>query len=181
MRKNKSAVPVGPVLSVPSLGQSNPLLEDMMSKHELTLTRLLDAPADKLFRCWTTPDLLKHWFAPRPYTTPAVEMELGAGGAGKIVMRRPEGQEISCAGQYLEIVPNRKIVFANAFTGDRVPKDGAPFMVAAITIEPEGDKTRCVATAGHCSEEGCAKHEQMGFYPGWGLCAEQLEAVAKTI
>ena len=40
-----------------------------MTVHEMTLTRLLDAPADKLFRCWTTPELMKQWFAPRPYST----------------------------------------------------------------------------------------------------------------
>jgi uncharacterized protein YndB with AHSA1/START domain len=56
------------------LGQTLTKSEDDMSKHELTLTRLLDAPAEKLFRCWTTPELIKQWFAPRPYTTPAAEL-----------------------------------------------------------------------------------------------------------
>jgi len=60
-----------------------------MSSHELTLTRLLDAPADKLFRCWTTPELMKQWFAPRPYTTPVVEVDLRPGGASNVVMQSP--------------------------------------------------------------------------------------------
>ena len=76
-----------------------------MSQYELTLTRLLDAPADKLFRCWTTPQLMKQWFAPKPYTTPIVETDLRPGGASKVVMRSPEGQDIPCPGQYLEVVP----------------------------------------------------------------------------
>jgi uncharacterized protein YndB with AHSA1/START domain len=32
----------------------------------LTLTRILGAPADKLFKCWTTPELLPKWFCPPP-------------------------------------------------------------------------------------------------------------------
>jgi uncharacterized protein YndB with AHSA1/START domain len=48
-----------------------------MTSHEMSLTRLMDVPADKLFRCWTEPGLMKQWFAPRPYTTPVAEVDLG--------------------------------------------------------------------------------------------------------
>ena len=64
-----------------------------MSKYELTLTRLLDAPADKLFRCWTTPELMKQWFAPRPYTTPVVETDVRPGGASRDQHERSGGQD----------------------------------------------------------------------------------------
>ena len=43
----------------------------MTAEHELILTRRIDAPAATLFRCWTDPALIKQWFAPLPYTTPA--------------------------------------------------------------------------------------------------------------
>ena len=149
--------------------------------HEMSLTRLLDAPADKLFRCWTTPELIKQWFAPKPYTTPVAEVELKVGGHNSIVMRSPDGQDIPCPGSYLEIVPNRKLVFTDAFTGDWNPREGAPFMVATVTFEPEGNKTRYSATVRHWTEADREKHEQMGFHQGWGQCADQLEALAKTI
>ena len=42
------------------------------SDRELVLTRLIDAPREKLFRAWTDPELLKQWFAPLPYTTPRI-------------------------------------------------------------------------------------------------------------
>lgn len=149
--------------------------------HELILNRLLDAPADKLFRCWTTPELLKQWFAPKPYTTPVAEIDVRPGGASNIIMRSPEGQEIPCPGTYLEVIPNRKLVFSDAFIGDWVPREGSPFMVATITFEPEGDKTRYIAVVRHWSDAEKKKHEEMGFHKGWGQCAEQLEALARTI
>lgn len=149
--------------------------------HGLILNRLLDAPTDKLFRCWTTPELLKQWFAPKPYTTPVAELDVRPGGASNIVMKSPEGQEIPCPGSYLEVVPNRKLVFSDAFTGNWVPKEGAPFMVATITFEPEGDKTRYIAIVRHWSDADKKKHEEMGFHKGWGQCAEQLEALARTL
>ena len=152
-----------------------------MSKYELTLTRLMDAPADKLFRCWTTPELMKQWFAPKPYTTPVVETDVRPGGASSITMRSPDGQDMPNPGQWLEVIPNRKLVFTDAFTGDWQPKTGAPFMVATVTFEPEGNKTRYTAVARHWTEEDMKRHEQMGFHQGWGICADQLEALAKTI
>jgi uncharacterized protein YndB with AHSA1/START domain len=152
-----------------------------MSQYELILTRLMDAPADKLFRCWTTPELMKQWFAPKPYTTPVAELDLRPGGASNIMMRTPEGQDIPCPGQYLEVVPNRKLVFTDAFTGDWLPGSGKPFMVATVTFEPEGGKTRYTAIARHWSAEDKKKHEEMGFHQGWGICADQLEALAKTL
>ena len=43
---------------------------------ELMLTRMIDAPREKVFRAWTDPDLLKQWFAPLPYTTPVAETDV---------------------------------------------------------------------------------------------------------
>jgi uncharacterized protein YndB with AHSA1/START domain len=54
-------------------------------------------------------------------------------------------------------------------------------MVATITFEPEGDKTRYIAVVRHWSDAEKKKHEEMGFHKGWGQCAEQLEALARTI
>ena len=68
-----------------------------------------------------------------------------------------------CPGQYLEVVPNRKLVFTDAFTGDWEPKDGAPFMVATVTFEPEGDKTRYTAMVRHWSEADRAPARRDGL------------------
>jgi uncharacterized protein YndB with AHSA1/START domain len=160
--------------------------ETTMQGHELTLTRLIDAPREAIFRCWTEPQLIKQWFAPKPYTTPVAEVELKVGGRNNIVMKSPEGQEIPCPGTYLELVPNRKLVFTDAYLGDWMPKDGKPFMTAIITLEDEkgeGGKmmTRYTATVRHWSEDDKKTHEAMGFHPGWGQCTDQLAALAKTL
>ena len=153
----------------------------MTADHELVLTRLIDAPRAKLFRCWTEPSLLKQWFAPAPYTTPVAEVDLRAGGATNMVMRSPDGQEIPCPGTYLEIVPDRKLVFTDAYTGDWVPKDGKPFMTAIISFDDEDGKTRYTARVRHWSADDKKTHEDMGFHPGWGQCADQLAALAMKI
>jgi uncharacterized protein YndB with AHSA1/START domain len=154
----------------------------MPADHELMLTRLIDAPREKLFRCWTEPELLKQWFAPKPYTTPLAKIDLRVGGSNNIVMRSPDGQDIPCPGTYLEIIPNRKLVFTDAYTGDWEPKvSGKPFMTAIITFDDENGQTRYTARARHWSEDAKKTHEQMGFHQGWGICADQLAALAKSL
>jgi uncharacterized protein YndB with AHSA1/START domain len=148
--------------------------------NELVLDRLLDAPRDKVFRCWTDPELIKQWFAPKPYTTPVARIDLRVGGSNMIVMKSPEGQEIPNRGTYLEIVPNEKLVFTDAYSGDWQPS-GKPFMTVVLTFQDEGGKTRYIARCRHWNKEDCQAHEQMGFHQGWGICADQLEALANSI
>ena len=150
------------------------------AQHELSITRLIDAPREKVFRCWSEPELLKQWFAPKPWTISRVDTDFRSGGASTITMRSPEGQEFPNPGLYLEIVPNQRLVFTDAFTAGFVPA-GQPFMVAVVTFEDEGGKTRYTARALHWNAEAKARHEQMGFHTGWSQCAEQLEALAKTL
>ena len=88
----------------------------MSADRELTLTRLIDAPREKLYRAWTDPSQLKQWFAPLPYTTPVAELNVRAGGANFIVMRAPDGAELPNRGVHLEVVPNELLVFTNDYT-----------------------------------------------------------------
>jgi uncharacterized protein YndB with AHSA1/START domain len=163
------------------LGQTIAKTEETVSKYEMTLSRLLDAPPETLFQLWTDPSRMGEWFCPRPWKVTKAELDVRPGGACNVTMAGPNGENMPNPGQYLEVVPNRKIVFTGAFTGDWQPKDGAPFMVATVTFEPEGGKTRYVATVRHWSEDAMKQHEQMGFHQGWGIVADQLEALAKTI
>ena len=146
---------------------------------ELVLTRLIDAPREAVFRAWTDPELLRQWFAPRPWTTPVARLDPRPGGNSFIVMRDPAGQDYPNPGVYLEVIPNEKIVVTDAYTEAWVPSE-KPFMTAVITFEDEGGKTRYTARALHWSAEDRDTHEKMGFHQGWGQCADQLaELVSK--
>lgn len=150
---------------------------DQPSDRELVLQRVIDVPAATLFRCWTEPDLVKQWFTPRPWTTPTVEMEVRPGGASLIVMRGPDGQEHPNRGVYLDVVPNERLVFTDAFTSAWQPSE-KPFMVGTVTFEDLGGRTRYTARVAHWTVEDRKAHEAMGFNEGWGKATDQLEALA---
>jgi uncharacterized protein YndB with AHSA1/START domain len=143
---------------------------------ELVITRLIDAPPAKLFQAWTEPALLVQWFAPLPWTTARAEIDLRAGGRNLIVMRSPDGDEFPNAGVYLEVVKNQRIVFTDAYSEAWQPS-AKPFMTGILTFEEEGGKTRYTARVLHWTAADREAHEQMGFYTGWGLCTDQLEAL----
>jgi uncharacterized protein YndB with AHSA1/START domain len=151
-----------------------------VADRELVLTRLIDAPREKLYRAWTEPELLKQWFAPAPWTTPTVELDVRPGGASLVVMRGPDGNEFPNRGVYLDIVPNQRLVFTDAFTQAWEPSQ-KPFMTVILTFEDEGGKTRYTARARHWTVADREAHENMGFHKGWGLCTDQLAALAAKL
>jgi uncharacterized protein YndB with AHSA1/START domain len=148
---------------------------------ELVLARILDAPRESVYRAWTDPKLVPLWFCPKPWSIARAEMDVRPGGSSLVVMRSPEGQEFPNPGVYLEVVPGRKIVFTDAYTRAWEPS-GRPFMTAEITFEDAGPgRTRYVARAMHWNVETLKEHEKMGFHQGWGIVADQLEAVAAKL
>lgn len=149
-------------------------------KRDLVLTRLIDAPREKLFRAWTDPELLKTWFAPKPYETPVAELDVRPGGSNLIVMRGPDGIDMPNRGVYLEVVENERLVFTDAYVTAWEPS-AKPFMTVILTFEDEAGQTRYTARARHWTAADCESHAQMGFHQGWGICTDQLEALVKRI
>jgi uncharacterized protein YndB with AHSA1/START domain len=150
------------------------------SDRDLVLTRIIDAPPEKLYRAWTDPTLLKQWFAPRPYTTPVAELDVRHGGAAYIVMRSPDGQDLPNRGVYLEVVENERLVSTDAYTDAWKPSE-KPFMTLILTFEDLGGKTRYTARVRHWTAEDRETHEKMGFHEGWGICADQLAALVAKL
>lgn len=104
-------------------------------------------------------------------------------------MRSPEGQEFPNKGCYLEIVPNKKLVWTDALGEDfrpnhRVAMESKPpmgFFTAMILLEPAGQGTKYTAIAIHDEERSRKTHEEMGFHGGWGTVLEQLVAYMKGV
>lgn len=160
---------------------TTPIDIEANDERELVLARILDAPRGSVYRCWTDPEILPQWFCPAPWSVSRAELDLRPGGSCSVTMRSPEGEEFPNPGVYLEVVPNEKLVFTDAYTEGWQPSE-KPFMTAVVTFEDAGDgKTRYVARALHWTVEDRKAHEEMGFHEGWGKVAEQLEAVAKSL
>ena len=155
----------------------------MEQKHDLTLTRVLDAPRSAVWKAWTTPELLMKWFTPEPVKTTDCEMDLRPGGVFRTEFLLPDGVEFTNVGIFLDVVEGEKLVFTDFFTPGYQPAI-EPFMVAVISMTESSEsdaKTNYHVLVRHRTEEDKLKHEKMGFYEGWGASITQLEALAKTL
>jgi uncharacterized protein YndB with AHSA1/START domain len=143
-------------------------------KLDLVLERVIDVPRELVWRAWTTPELLRPWFCPKPWETVDCEIDLRPGGIFRTTMRSPEGQEFPNTGCYLEVTPNERLIWTDAMLPGYRPAPEA-FFTAVLTLEPTATGgTRYVATAIHRDEAGRKKHEEMGFHGGWGMVVDQL-------
>lgn len=142
------------------------------SSFELVLTRVIDVPPERLYLAWTS--RLPEWWGPHGTTTPFWEVDLRSGGVFRTIMRVPDGTEFPTRGIFLEVVPNERIVFTDAFDPGWHPRPDI-FFTAITTFEPlPGGRTRYTARALHWTREACDRHEAMGFHQGWGESLDRL-------
>jgi uncharacterized protein YndB with AHSA1/START domain len=148
---------------------------------ELKLDVTLDAPRAAVWRCWTEPSLLKEWHCPKPWNVAEADIRLSPGGRMNIVMAGPDGERIDCKGAYLEVEPQKRLTFTDAYTEGFVPAE-KHFMTGYVELADEpGGKTRMIWGARHSNDEDTKKHLEMGFVEGWKAAAAQLEELAGTV
>jgi uncharacterized protein YndB with AHSA1/START domain len=106
---------------------------------EVTITRMIDAPADLVFRAWTEGEHLAKWYAPEGFGVARAESDAKEGGAFTIVMQGPDGAEYPLWGTYTEFDPPKKLVAASTAAGP----DGTPALdsVTTVTLVDHDGKT----------------------------------------
>lgn len=142
-------------------------------KLDLVLEREIDVPVELVWKAWTTPEHLREWFVPKPWTIASCELDLRPGGKFNTVMRSPEGQEFPNSGCYLEVTPNERLIFTDTLQAGYRPSAN-PFFTAVLDLAKHGSGTRYTAIAIHGDDAARKKHEEMGFHDGWGTVVDQM-------
>ena len=112
-----------------------------MQDRQLTLTRLIDASPDKVWRCWTDPTLLPRWFGPDGFSCVTKDINLTEGGQWRFDMIAPDGTVFPNRHRFTRHVPLRRIEFL--MDGD---DDAEVPMTVEVTLVPEGQGTRITQT-----------------------------------
>lgn len=113
----------------------------------IVITRTVAAPRELVFRCYTDPVHLVHFWGPHGSSIPVCELDLRPGGVWRQVLRFAEGEPFRVTYVFLEIAPPERIAFRDAPNEtqfeDSLPP---PTMISTIVLEPEGDGTRITST-----------------------------------
>ncbi|MBZ5639756.1 MAG: SRPBCC domain-containing protein [Acidobacteriia bacterium] len=142
---------------------------------EIVITRLIDAPRERVFEAWSEPARLTRWFAPHPYTLPLCEMDFRPGGRFRMAMRAPEGVEHPFTGVYREIVPPSRLVWTGEF-----PYGPVDQIRTTVTFEEEGKKTKLTVRQTFSALTPETEPHTRGAKQGWTATLDQLQALAES-
>lgn len=156
------------------------MMPELDPNTDLSFTRTLAVPRQRIWECWTTPEHIPHFFIPAPHKVTAVDIDLRIGGRFNTTFD-VDGNVMDNKGVYLEVVPEEKLVFTDAYTEGWKPAP-EPFMTAILLLAdaPDGGATY-TAIARHRNPDSRKTHEDMGFFDGWGTVVTQLETYAKGL
>ena len=104
-------------------------------KHNVVVTRVLDAPVARAWKAWSDPEYVTQWWGPIGFTCPLARMDFREGGTSLVCMRAPKefgGQDMYNTWTYRKIDPNKQIEFILNFSD----KDGTKLEPAALGISP---------------------------------------------
>lgn len=74
-----------------------------MKPTELSVSRVIRADRGRVFAAWTTPELVKRWWGPPPFTCPVAEIDLRTGGSYRLANLGPDGETIWISGTFLYV------------------------------------------------------------------------------
>jgi uncharacterized protein YndB with AHSA1/START domain len=155
---------------------------------DFVLSRVLDAPRDLVWKCFTDPERMKHWWGPKGFTVIASKMDLRVGGTYLYGMKAPNGAPMWGKFTYREIVPPERMVFVNSFSdenGGVTRHPGSPTwpleLLSTFTFEelPGGKTKFTVRWATHnanAEEEKTFESNRLSMTQGWTGTMDQLEA-----
>lgn len=111
----------------------------MTSEHELTITRVFDAPRELVFAAWTDPDHLAGWWGPTGFTATSCTVRLTEGGQWRTRISDGAGTEMWASGVYREIVHPERLVFT--FAWDEPDGSRGHDTVVTVTFADRDGKT----------------------------------------
>lgn len=153
---------------------------------DIHITRILNAPRERVWQVWTDPQHITKWWGPKDFTAPHVKTDFRVGGTYLYAMHGPAGSDFDkdmwSGGEYKEIIPMEKIVATDYFTDEHgnkispsdigMPGEWPDEMLVTVTFEDAGEgKTKMTLL-----HEGHPKEMAADANAGWNQSLDKFEA-----
>jgi uncharacterized protein YndB with AHSA1/START domain len=146
------------------------------SDEGILIEREFDAPRHLVYRAYTTPELVKRWWAGQRGEVTECEIDLRVGGQWRYVMIAHGQFEVAFNGEYQEIVPDERIVSSEIYEG----APDAPGLATATFSDVDG-RTRLAILVRHTSQENRDRHLNSGMEAGTNESLDLLEHLALSL
>ncbi len=140
-----------------------------MAEPGITITRVIDAPRERVWQEWTEPERFADWFGGPTADVPldTVSMDVRPGGGWSLTMfAEPDRREIQWHGEYLEVDEPERLVFS---LSDQ--PGGHSYEVVTVVLTDLGEGR----TEMHFQQRGQLPPEVYeGAKQGWGAFFDRL-------
>ncbi len=139
---------------------------------DLVLTRVLEAPRERVWQAWADPRQLAQWWGPAGFTNPVCEADLRPGGLLRIDMRGPDGTVYPMTGVYREVIAPGRLVFVSSALDEK----GEPLfeVLTTVTFAEQGGRTRLTVKAEVVKTTAGAAPYLEGMAEGWSQTLDRL-------
>jgi len=138
-------------------------------KTSLEIKRIIKAPRDRVYAAWTDPAQLRQWFGPEKVQTRELNAEPRVGGKFRWDLTNPEGEDLTCLGEYRELQPGRKIVFTWQWQDDEDWENHVSIVTVELDDADGGTELRLT------HEELPNEESRDGHSRGWNSTLDKLE------
>jgi len=146
------------------------------TEDQILITREFAAPKRLVFKAWTTPELVKRWWAGQRGTVTSAQIDLRVGGTWRWVMMANGNFEVAFHGEYREIVTDELLVMTEVY-------EGMPDVPAlnTLTFAEVGGHTTLTILVQHASTANRDGHFNSGMEAGMQESLDLLERVAVSL
>ena len=160
-------------------------MEQNKKEKELLISHLFNASPELVFKAWTDPEQLKHWYAPDGCTIEFKSINVKEGGSFHSCIHDPVHGDCWIMGTYQEVIFPEKLVFSMVLTNEEghslrsveagKPEDWPEEILTTVTFKPIGDQT--TVSLHQTVAEATAK--ETGAYQSWIKMFHKLDAIFK--
>lgn len=163
------------------------------STEPFVISRVFDAPRELVFKAFTEPEHMKHWWGPKGFKVIASEMDLRPGGMYHYGLQAPDGSTMWGRFIYREIAAPELIVLINSFSDAKGGITRHPMnsswpseMLSRFSFEEAGDgKTKLTISWAPINESDEERETfdkgRPSMTQGWSGTFEQLEAYLAAV
>ncbi len=157
------------------------------SREAFVITRIVDAPLERVWQAWTDAERLKQWWGPKGFKVHTCKLELRPGGMFHYGLRAPDGSDVWGRFVYREIVSGQRLNFIVSFSDEKAGVTRHPWSpnwplhtLSTVSLEAQAGKTKItVRWSPHAATEAERKTFEEGrpsMQQGWTGTFDQLAA-----
>ena len=163
------------------------MTEHAIFPNAVVIERVLDAPAELVWKMWTQAEHFAAWYGPPGAAIPVAKMDVRVGGSRLVCMemQTPNGpMKMWFAGEYREVVEHRRLVYTESMSDEHgnilaptdmgTPEDHPTTTEITVELDDLGDRTKMVMThVGIPADSPGAM--------GWNMALDKLAAHLETL